>query len=39
MTSRTENLNCDIPILENDTEMIDHAMNHKFEGASYDTKQ
>ena len=36
MTSRTENLSCDISSLENDTEMVDHSMNHKLEGASYD---
>ena len=34
VTSRTEN--CDNSSLENDTEMLDHSMNHKFEGASYD---
>ena len=29
-------LNCDISSLEHDTEMVDHSINHKFQGASYD---
>ena len=36
VTSHTENLNCDISSLENDTEMADHFMKHKFEGTTYD---
>ena len=35
LMSHTENLKCDITSLGNDTEMVDHSMNHKFEGTSY----
>ena len=31
-----ETLNCDISSWEHDREMVDHSLNHKFEGASYD---
>ena len=36
LKSHTENLKCDISSLGNDTEMVDHSMNHKFEGTTYD---
>ena len=36
VTSHTETSNCDTSSLENDTEMVDHSMNPKFSGASYE---
>ena len=30
----TETLNCNILSLDNDTELVDHSVNHKFQGAS-----
>ena len=31
-----ETLNCDISSWKHDREMVDHSLNHKFEGTSYD---
>ena len=37
VTHTQETLNCSISSLENDTEMVDHTMNPKFPGPSYES--